>query len=159
MKFFTKSLLLFAAFLLLFGCTSKQTMTQSSTNASPGMMEMNTDKDGMSTWVPVPVLFDFDKDVIKPEAYPILINAAKFLKENYKINIELHGHCDNHGAEAYNENLSLRRANAVKTYLNSKGVVMSRMKIKGFGFSKPVASNDSASGRAKNRRVEIHPMY
>lgn len=110
-------------------------------------------------WVLDNVLFDFDKDVIKPEAYGLLKNAADILKKNPSMNVELHGHCDNHGTERYNKGLSERRANAVKHYLNSKGVVLSRMKTKGYGFSRPVSTNDSEMGRAQNRRVEIHPIY
>ncbi len=110
-------------------------------------------------WVLDNVLFDFDMDVIKPEAYGILKNAAAILKKNPKMNVELHGHCDNEGTEAYNEGLSKRRANAVKTYLNSKGVVLSRMVTKGYGYSRPVSTNDSEAGRALNRRVEIHPTF
>lgn len=110
-------------------------------------------------WVINDVLFDFDKDVIKSSAHGTLNEAAKILKANPSMNVELHGHCDNYGAEAYNQGLSERRAMAVKTYLNSKGVVLSRMKTKGFGFSRPVATNDTVGGRAQNRRVEIHPIY
>lgn len=142
------------------------------------VMKKDTDKDGIyddadqcpntpmgakvnsaGCWVLENVLFDFDKDVIKAEAYPLLNDAAAILKKNYKMNVELHGHCDSHGTEAYNKGLSLRRANAVKTYLNSKGVVLSRMTTKGFGYSKPVSSNNTDWGRAQNRRVEIQPVY
>ncbi|MFH2059353.1 MAG: OmpA family protein [Pseudomonadota bacterium] len=146
-------------------------------NAGPGSMMKDTDNDGITDnadqcpntpmgakvnsvgcWILENVLFDFNQDVIKPEAYPLLKSAANVLKKNDKMNVELHGHCDNRGTEAYNKDLSLRRANAVKTYLNSEGIVLSRMTTKGFGFNKPIASNDSASGRAMNRRVEIQPI-
>ena len=119
---------------------------------------MGANVNSAGCWVLEDVLFDFDKDVIKPEAYPLLNAAAKVLKKNYRMNVELHGHCDNVGTPAYNMDLSLRRANAVRTYLNSKGVVLSRMAVKGFGFTKPVGSNDSDFGRSLNRRVEIHPV-
>ena len=144
----------------------------------PAAVKMDTDKDGVyddmdhcprtpmgakvnsaGCWVLGDVLFDFDKDIIKPEAYPLLDEAARILKKNYKINIELHGHTDNIGSERYNIGLSDRRAEAVKTYLNSKGIVLSRMTTKGFGFSKPVAMNDNEWGRSQNRRVEIQPIY
>ncbi|MFH2092595.1 MAG: OmpA family protein [Pseudomonadota bacterium] len=143
----------------------------------PAPMKKDTDKDGVyddddkcpntpmgakvnsdGCWVLNNVLFDFDKDEIKPEAYPLLKDVAVVLKQNYKMNVELAGHCDNQGTEAYNKGLSLRRAEAVKTYLNGQGVVLSRMTTKGFGFSKPVTSNTSEAGRALNRRVEINPI-
>jgi OOP family OmpA-OmpF porin len=110
-------------------------------------------------WVLDNVLFDFDKAEIKPAAYGILNDAAAILNKNPKMNIELHGHCDNVGTEQYNMDLSLRRANAVKTYMNSKGVVLSRMETKGFGYNRPIESNDTEMGRSQNRRVELHPIY
>lgn len=109
-------------------------------------------------WVLGNALFDYNKDEIKPEAAALLKDVAAVLKKNYNMNVELHGHCDSRGGDAYNMDLSLRRANAVKTYLNSKGVVLSRMTVKGYGESKPVASNATDAGRAQNRRVEIHPI-
>ncbi len=108
-------------------------------------------------WVLNNVLFDFDKDTIKPEAYPLLDNVAEILKKNPVMSIELHGHCDNVGTAAYNMDLSMRRAKAVKAYLVKKGIMPNRMATLGFGFTKPVALNGTELGRALNRRVEIHP--
>ena len=69
--------------------------------------------------------------------------------------IQIEGHTDNVGAAVYNRDLSQRRAQAVVVYLEGKGIARGRLQSRGFGFDKPVASNDSALGRAKNRRVEF----
>ena len=108
-------------------------------------------------WVLDNVLFDFDKDVIKPGAYPLLDNVAKILEKNPVMGIELQGHCDNVGTAVYNMDLSMRRAHAVKNYLIGKGILKNRMATEGFGFTKPIALNGTDTGRALNRRVEINP--
>ncbi|MCF6248748.1 MAG: OmpA family protein [Desulfobacula sp.] len=108
-------------------------------------------------WVLDNVLFDFNKDVIKVVAYPLLDNVAAILEKNPIMSVELHGHCDNVGTYAYNMDLSLRRAHAVKNYLIGKGILKNRLATEGFGFNKPVALNGTDVGRAMNRRVEIHP--
>jgi OOP family OmpA-OmpF porin len=108
-------------------------------------------------WVLENVLFDFDKSVIKPEAYPLLNEVVTILKKNPDMTVELQGHTDNIGTAEYNMGLSLRRANAVADYLESKGISADRLTTKGFGFTKPVALNGTAFGRSLNRRVELHP--
>jgi len=108
-------------------------------------------------WVLENVLFDFNKDVIKSMAYPLLDNVLEVLKENPAMNIELNGHCDNVGTPEYNMDLSTRRANAVKNYLVGKGISRDRLTTQGFGYTKPVALNGTDAGRAMNRRVELSP--
>jgi len=104
------------------------------------------------------VLFDFDSDKVKPEAYPMLDEAVVILKKNSQINVEVDGHTDNVGPAAYNMKLSERRANAVMKYFVDKGVEGERLTMKGFGLTKPAAGNDTKEGRAKNRRVELTPV-
>jgi outer membrane protein OmpA-like peptidoglycan-associated protein len=77
------------------------------------------------------------------------------LKEHIDWNITLEGHTDNVGGGQFNKDLSARRAAAVKAYLAKAGVPETRLVSAGFGFDKPVASNDTEIGRAENRRVEI----
>ena len=108
-------------------------------------------------WVLNNVLFDFNKDLIKPEAYPLLDAVAGILEKNPVMSVELHGHCDNVGTADYNTDLSMRRAHAVKNYLIGKGILKNRMATVGFGFAKPVALNGTDIGRTLNRRVELHP--
>lgn len=108
-------------------------------------------------WVLDNVLFDFDKAVIKPETFAQLDAVYEILKKNPAMSIELQGHTDNIGSKKYNMDLSLRRANAVATYLVDKGIARNRLATTGFGFDKPVALNSTDFGRSLNRRVEIHP--
>ena len=102
------------------------------------------------------VLFDVDKyDVrVHPEAEEVLKNLAIVLKEMDVKNFEIDGHTDSDGSEEYNQVLSEKRANSVKNFLVSQGVT-AEITTKGYGESKPVASNDTAEGKQKNRRVEI----
>lgn len=104
------------------------------------------------------VMFDFDSAEIKSEAYPMLDEAALILKKNPEIKVEIDGHTDNIGSAAYNMNLSERRAKSVMDYFVDKGIESERLTIKGFGFTRPAASNDTEQGRAKNRRVELTPV-
>lgn len=108
-------------------------------------------------WVLDNVLFDFDKDVIKPETFARLDEVYEILEKNPAMSIELQGHTDNIGSKKYNMDLSQRRANAVANYLVNKGIARNRLATTGFGFDKPVALNSTDFGRSLNRRVEIHP--
>ena len=101
------------------------------------------------------VLFDFDKSVIKPEGRSKLDDLAGKVKNiNLEVVIAI-GHADSIGTDAYNQKLSERRAQAVKDYLVSKGIPASKITTIGKGESQPVATNKTAEGRQKNRRVDI----
>ncbi len=101
------------------------------------------------------VLFDFDKSVIKPEGRARLDDlVSKVGGINLEVVIAI-GHTDSIGSDAYNQKLSVRRAESVKAYLVSKGVPANRIYTEGKGEKQPVASNKTKDGRAKNRRVEI----
>lgn len=99
--------------------------------------------------------FDFDKAVLKPEGRKLLDQVATQVQTINLETIIAVGYTDSIGSVAYNLKLSQRRANAVKTYLVSKGIDANRIYTEGKGKSNPVASNATAAGRAKNRRVEI----
>jgi outer membrane protein OmpA-like peptidoglycan-associated protein len=103
------------------------------------------------------VHFDFDKANIRSDSVPILREAASTLKENPSISVIVEGHTDSVGSDAYNLKLSHRRADAVRNYLVAHGVSASRIRTEGYGESQPVASNETADGRAQNRRVELLP--
>lgn len=99
--------------------------------------------------------FDFDKSVLKPEGKAKLDDVvAKTKGMNLEVIIAV-GHTDSIGTDAYNDKLSIRRAEAVKAYLVSKGIEGNRVYTEGKGEKQPVADNKTAAGRAKNRRVEI----
>lgn len=101
------------------------------------------------------VNFDFDKSNIRADARPVLDEAVRVLKEEGGIAVIAEGHTDSKGTDTYNQALSVRRANAVREYLVKGGVAASRIKVEGLGESRPVASNETADGRAQNRRVEL----
>jgi OOP family OmpA-OmpF porin len=100
-------------------------------------------------------LFDFDKSVVKPDGKAALDALVGNLQGMNTEAIVTVGHTDSIGTDAYNQKLSLRRAEAVKAYLVSKGVEASRIYVEGKGESQPVADNKTAAGRAKNRRVTV----
>jgi OOP family OmpA-OmpF porin len=108
-------------------------------------------------WTLDSVLFDFDKAEIKPEGYPLLDEIVVILEKNPAMSVELAGHTDNVGTEAYNMDLSLRRSNSVAAYLVSKGILRNRLATTGFGFKHPVALNGTDFGRSLNRRVDLNP--
>ena len=101
------------------------------------------------------VFFDFDKSILKPEGKAKLDDLVGKLKTVALEVIIAIGHTDSIGSDAYNQKLSVRRAEAVKAYLVSKGIEPNRIYTEGKGKSQPIADNRTAEGRAKNRRVEI----
>jgi len=102
------------------------------------------------------ITFDVDSDKLKPEAYGILKELAAAIKESQEKNILIVGHTDSDGSDAHNLELSNRRAISVKNALvHDFGVDASRLNTKGKGESEPVASNDTAMNKAKNRRTEF----
>jgi OmpA-OmpF porin, OOP family len=101
------------------------------------------------------VLFDFDRSVVKPEGKSKLDDLAGKIRDiNLEVVIAI-GHADSIGSDAYNQKLSVRRAESVKAYLVSKGIEPNRVYTEGKGEKQPVADNKTKEGRAKNRRVEI----
>jgi len=109
-------------------------------------------------WVVGEAFFDFDKVVIKPGAFDYLDKIVEILKTNPEITVRIQGHTDSVGSKVYNDALSMKRAESVKTYLTNNGIDGSRLSCEGFGFSKPEASNATEEGRALNRRVELYPI-
>lgn len=101
------------------------------------------------------VNFDFDKQVIRPDSEPLLRAAIRILEENPNVRITVEGHTDALGTDAYNEALSIRRAETVFQFLREGGIDADRMQVIGYGESRPLATNDTAEGRAENRRVEL----
>ena len=99
--------------------------------------------------------FDFNKATLKPEGKRKVDDAIKMMKENPSLRVSVEGHTDSIGSDTYNQRLSERRANAVRDYMADQGISPSRITTKGWGESKPVASNKTEEGRAQNRRVEI----
>jgi len=101
------------------------------------------------------VLFGFDKSSLSTEAKSNLDKLVTVLNSYPDTDIEIQGHTDSKGSDAYNMNLSVQRASSVTSYLNSRGISTSRESLKGFGESEPKYDNSTADGRTLNRRVEF----
>ena len=102
-----------------------------------------------------PILFDTDSSVLKSEARKLLDDVGRVLQNYPETNVLVKGHTDDTGSETHNQQLSERRAEAVRNYIVTRGVTGSRLQALGFGESMPVASNASNDGRSQNRRVEL----
>lgn len=101
------------------------------------------------------VFFATGKADVTPESYPELDRLVQLMKDVPGLKVEVSGHTDNQGSEQLNTKLSQDRADAVRAYIVSKGIAGGRLTAKGYGPSKPVASNDTAQGRQENRRTEL----
>jgi len=109
-------------------------------------------------WVYTGILFDFDKSTLKSQYKEELKGAKEVFDMNPDLEVAVEGHADSVGSDAYNQKLSERRANAVVKYLvNTVGVPADKLTAVGYGESRPAATNDTAEGRAQNRRVEFTP--
>jgi outer membrane protein OmpA-like peptidoglycan-associated protein len=101
------------------------------------------------------LLYGFDSDAIRPEAARNLQSLAANLKQHPETELLIVGHTDSQGGDAYNQNLSTRRADAASRYLVSQGIAASRIETAGRGETEAVASNDTEAGRQENRRIEV----
>jgi outer membrane protein OmpA-like peptidoglycan-associated protein len=111
--------------------------------------------DNITLDMPSNVTFAFDSSNLNSQFYTVLDKVADTLKEYDKTVVEVAGHTDSVGSDAYNQTLSEKRANSVADYLSGHGMQRTRMVTIGAGEGHPVASNDTEEGRAQNRRVEI----
>lgn len=106
------------------------------------------------------IRFDFDKADVKPAFHQELEKFAKVMEKYRELKFIIEGHADNIGEKDYNQNLSIKRADSVKTYLIKEfGIEKSRLRARGYGMSKPIADNKTLAGRQKNRRVEAVVDY
>lgn len=121
-----------------------------------GMEDVSYDKDTQKINATIDILFDTDKSDIRSSEQPKLDDLANVFSKYPENIVMIEGHTDNVGSETYNQNLSDLRAGSVAQYLRMKNLGISSLSSNGYGESRPVASNDTADGRAKNRRVEIH---
>lgn len=106
--------------------------------------------------IPSDISFDTGRSEIKPNFEPVLDRLAESMRNNPGAEVRIVGHTDNTGSESLNERLSLDRAISARNYLTARGVSGARIRVEGRGDREPIASNDSAQGRARNRRVEIY---
>lgn len=118
-------------------------------------MEVARHEDSLTVTMSDAVLFDTNSAALKPQAQSVLAQTADVMIRYPDSDLLVKGHTDSTGSEAYNQDLSERRAKSVQNFLISKGVAPQRITAIGFGKTMPVASNDTPEGRAQNRRVEI----
>ena len=118
---------------------------------------MGAAADSRGCWKIQPVLFAFGRDTIRPEYFPTLDDVIGVLQKNPDLKIEIQGHSDTVGSADFNQKLSAQRAQAAKTYLQAKGIAPARLSARGYGATRSQASNETAAGRALNRRVEMVP--
>lgn len=125
-------------------------------------LDTSTTDEGTVITLPELVLFDFDRAELKPEASATLAEIAEVIAFYQDAPVAIRGHTDDVGSEAYNDNLSERRSDAVATNLvDTHGVDQARLAVSGLGERRPVAPNakpdgsDNPDGRAQNRRVEV----
>ena len=110
-------------------------------------------------WVTHGILFDVNSDRVKPESYGALKEISNVLAESKDVKVQIVGHTDSDGDEAQNLDLSKRRAAAVRNVLvNQFGIDGARLTTDGKGESQPIDKNDTAAGKANNRRVEFVKM-
>lgn len=120
-----------------------------------GVAVTQTPNNELKLQIPSDVSFDTGRADIKPNFQPILDQFASGLRNNPNAEVRIIGHTDNTGTDAINNPLSIQRAAATRDYLIARGVRSNAFNIDGMGSRQPVADNNSAAGRAQNRRVEI----
>ncbi|MGV0027642.1 OmpA family protein [Phormidesmis priestleyi] len=138
--------------------------TTTSVQVEKTLSELQAQKtsDGIRINLPENILFDFDKSELRPTAKPTLAKLSLLLKNYKSAPVAINGHTDSKGSDEYNQTLSNKRAESVKTYLSQNfGIDASRLQPQGFGKNQPIAPNanpdgsDNPQGRQKNRRVEV----
>ena len=131
----------------------KQEMEQAI--AGTGVAVTQTEDNRLKLEIPSDISFDTGRADIKPNFRPILDKFAASLVQNPATTVTIIGHTDSTGTDAVNNPLSINRAASTRDYITARGVAVSRISIDGRGSREPIASNDTAESRAKNRRVEI----
>lgn len=118
-------------------------------------VSVTRDGDNIILNMPSAITFDVNSSALKPNFFNVLDSVSLVLKEYESTLVTVAGHTDSSGADDYNMTLSQQRSQTVAQYLNNHGVVAERLAAVGYGESRPVAGNDTADGKARNRRVEI----
>ena len=131
----------------------KQEMQQAT--AGTGVVVTQTADNQLKLDIPSDISFQTNRADIQGNFAPILDRFAEGLRNNPNAQVRIIGHTDSTGSDAINNPLSLQRAESTRNYLTSRGVSGARIQVEGMGSRQPIATNDTAEGRARNRRVEI----
>jgi outer membrane protein OmpA-like peptidoglycan-associated protein len=121
----------------------------------PKPFTVSIEYEAAKTFVLDDVNFEYKKADLRPESFKALNELVEYLTRRPTDRIEIGGHTDNIGGDAYNQKLSEARAKSVVDYLISKGIDATRLTFKGYGATMPIEENDTEAGRAKNRRTEV----
>ncbi len=138
---------------MLAACSGLDRGKEEALNQKAGI-EVTQTKDGVQVRLPEKVLFNFNEAALRGDATPAISRVVVVLSRTQKPMI-VEGHTDNVGTREYNQQLSEARAKSVADELERRGISASRITLKGYAFDRPVVSNDSPEGRARNRRTEI----
>ncbi len=111
--------------------------------------------DNIRLIMPNSITFGVDRSEVQSSVYETLNSVAKVLEEFNESVLLVAGHTDSSGSDSYNYDLSVKRASSVANYLKQRGISAERLRVRGFGETAPIVSNDTAEGRAQNRRVEL----
>ena len=133
----------------------KQRQQMGAATQGTGVSVVQTADNRLKIQIPSDISFDTGKAAIKPELQPVLDRFAQTLVENPVTNVHIIGHTDSTGSDAVNNPLSVRRAISARDYLAARGVTPARVSVDGRGSREPVADNNTDTGRARNRRIEI----
>jgi outer membrane protein OmpA-like peptidoglycan-associated protein len=150
-----KKLLILAAGVLALAACGKQLTVSEREEARRAELELQSVMDMVSTRQIPPVEFEFNSDKLKPSSFNLLDKVADILLKHSKLKLIVSGHTDDIGSEEYNEDLSMRRAGAVKMYLATKGVYPDFVRVYGYGERYPLINEKTDEARALNRRVEF----
>lgn len=118
-------------------------------------VEVTRQGDDLILSMPSGITFATDSSTIEPQFRPTLDKVADVLDRYNQTYVDVYGHTDSTGSDAYNQSLSERRADSVASYLTSRGIESARLEALGYGETQPIADNATVEGRAQNRRVEI----
>lgn len=118
-------------------------------------VQVTREGDNLVLNIPSGITFAYDSADVQPQFQRTLDQVASTLSQYNQTYIDVYGHTDSTGSDSYNQTLSERRATAVADYLSSRGVQTARIGTRGYGETQPIASNDTDTGRAANRRVEV----
>ena len=118
-------------------------------------VRVTRDGDNLVLNIPSGITFAYDSATVQPQFQRTLDQVADTLRQYDQTYIDVYGHTDSTGSDAYNQTLSEQRAGSVASYLETRGVQSARIGTRGYGETQPIASNDTDAGRAANRRVEI----
>ncbi len=123
-----------------------------------GAAEMKKELESKGEVAVYGINFDFDKATLRPDSEPVLQEVVKLLQTAPELKVEIQGHTCSLGGREYNLKLSQARSETVRAYLERHGIAPDRLTARGYGMDRPVASNDTEEGRAKNRRVVLKKL-